>query len=92
MHKPGGVHWQSPRNYSSYRFFFIRPQNGLLGPYFIIYKEFIDDDELFCGRVDRRTALSLISSWVHCQTFLPSQISDMPREGIEPAQNMNEVV
>ena len=38
--------------------------------------------------VDRRGALSLISSWDHYQRFSPSQISDTPRTGFEPAQNL----
>ena len=41
----------------------------------------------FCGMVDRRKALSLISSRDHCQRFSPSRISDTPRARFEPAQN-----
>ena len=43
----------------------------------------------FCGMVDRGKAFSLISSRDHCQRFSPSQISDTPRAGSEPAQNLN---
>ena len=43
----------------------------------------------FCGMVDRRKAFSLISSWDHCQTSLPSRISDTPRAGFERAQNLS---
>ena len=43
----------------------------------------------FCGMVDRRKAFSLISSRDHCQRSSPSQISDTPRAGIEPAQNLS---
>ena len=43
----------------------------------------------FCGMVDRRKALSLISSRDHCQRSSPSRISDKPRAGFEPAQNLS---
>ena len=43
----------------------------------------------FCGVVDRRKALSLISSRDHCQRSSPSRISDTPRAGFEPAQNLS---
>ena len=43
----------------------------------------------FCCMVDRRKAFSLISSRNHCQRSWPSQISDTPRAGFEPAQNLN---
>ena len=49
-------------------------------------------DELncfFCGIVDRRKAFSLISSGDHCQRSSPSRISDTPRAGFEPAQNLS---
>ena len=49
----------------------------------------IDDDELFCGIVDRRKAFSLISRQDHCQRSSPSPISDMPQAGFEPAQNLS---
>ena len=42
----------------------------------------------FCGMVDRRNALSLISNRDHCQRFSPSQISNTLRVGFEPAQNL----
>ena len=43
----------------------------------------------FCGMVDLRKAFSLISSRVHCQRSSPSRISDTPRAGFEPAQNLS---
>ena len=43
----------------------------------------------FCKMVDQLKAFSLISSKDHCQRFLPSQISDMPQAGVEPAQNQS---
>ena len=43
----------------------------------------------FCGMVDRQKAFILISSRDHCQRFSPLQISDTPRAGFEPAQNLN---
>ena len=43
----------------------------------------------FCGIVDRRKVFSLISSRDHCQRSSPSRISDTPRAGFEPAQNLN---
>ena len=43
----------------------------------------------FCGMVDRRKAFSLIFSRGHCQRSSPSRISDTPRAGSEPAQNLS---
>ena len=43
----------------------------------------------YCGMVDRRKAFSLISSRDHCQRSSSSRISDTPRAGFEPAQNLN---
>ena len=43
----------------------------------------------FCGMVDRRKAFSLVSSQDHCQRSSQSRISDMPRAGFEPAQNLS---
>ena len=43
----------------------------------------------FCGMVDRRKAFSLIFSRDHCQRSSPSRISDTPRAGFEPAQNLS---
>ena len=43
----------------------------------------------FCGMVDRRKPFSLISSQDHCQRSSPSRISDTPRAGFEPAQNLS---
>ena len=43
----------------------------------------------FCGMVDRRKAFSLISSRDHCQRSSPSRISDTPRAGFKPAQNLS---
>ena len=43
----------------------------------------------FCGMVDRWKAFSLISSRHHCQRSSPSRISNTPRAGFEPAQNLS---
>ena len=43
----------------------------------------------FYGMVDRRKLFSLISSRDHCQRSSPSRISDTPRAGFEPAQNLS---
>ena len=43
----------------------------------------------YCGMVDRRRAFNLISTRDHCQRSSPSQISDTPRAGFEPAQNLS---
>ena len=43
----------------------------------------------FWGIVDRRKVFSLISSQEHCQRSSPSLISDTPRAGFEPAQNLS---
>ena len=48
-----------------------------------------DDDDEFCGMVDRRKAFRLISSRDHCQRSSPSQISDTQQAGFEPAQNLS---
>ena len=42
----------------------------------------------FCGLVDRRKAFSLTSSRDHSQISSPSRISDTPRAGFGPAQNL----
>ena len=43
----------------------------------------------FCGMFDRQKVFSLISSWDHCQRSSPSRISDTPRAGFEPVQNLS---
>ena len=43
----------------------------------------------FCGMVDRRKMFSLISSRDHYQRSSPSRMSDTPRAGFEPAQNLS---
>ena len=43
----------------------------------------------FCGMFDQRKAFSLISRLDHCQRSSPSRISDTPRAGFEPAQNLS---
>ena len=43
----------------------------------------------FCGMVDQQKEFSLISSRDHCQGSSPSQISDTPPAGFEPAQNLS---
>ena len=47
-----------------------------------------DDDELFL-RYGWPKAFSLIFSRDHCQRSSPSRISDTPRAGFEPAQNLS---
>ena len=41
----------------------------------------------YCGMVDRRKVLNLISSRDHSQKLSPWQTSQTPRAGFEPAQN-----
>ena len=53
------------------------------------YHDDDNDDELFSGMVDRQMAFSLISSWDHCQRFLPSQFSCTTKAGTESAQNQS---
>ena len=43
----------------------------------------------FCGMVDRGKPFSHISSQNHCQRSSSSQISETPRAGFEPAQNLS---
>ena len=43
----------------------------------------------FCGMVDRRKVFSFIFSRDHCQRSSQLWISDAPRAGFEPAQNLN---
>ena len=43
----------------------------------------------FCGMVDQRKAFSLISSRDHCQRPSLPRISDKPRVGFEPVQNLS---
>ena len=45
--------------------------------------------DCFCSMVDRWKVFSLISSRDYCQRSLPSRISDTPRAGFEPAQNLS---
>ena len=43
----------------------------------------------FCSMVHRRKAFSLICSRDYCQISSSSRISDTPRAGFEPAQNLS---
>ena len=43
----------------------------------------------FCGLVDRQKTFSLISSRLHCPRSSLSRISNTPRAGFEPAQNLS---
>ena len=43
----------------------------------------------FCGMVDLPKAFSPISNQDHCERSSPSQISNMPRVGFEPEQNLS---
>ena len=45
--------------------------------------------DCFCDMVDRRKTFSLNSSQNHCQRSSPSRISDTPRAGFEPSQNLS---
>ena len=57
---------------------------------FLLWKVVDDnDDDFFCGMVDRQKAFGLISSRGNCQRSSPSWISNMPRAGFEPAQNLS---
>ena len=47
-----------------------------------------DELNCFCGVVDWRGVLSLISSRDYCQRFSPSQISDTPRAVFELSQKL----
>ena len=47
-----------------------------------------DDDDVFCRMVDRRKALSFISSRDQCRRFSQLQISIIPRTEFEPGQNL----
>ena len=65
---------------------------GRLKQYFLTYMMIMN---CFRGMVDRRKAFTLYFSRDHFQRFSPSQISDTPRAGFEPAQNQtlsNEVL
>ena len=42
----------------------------------------------FCGMINRRKAFSFISSQDSCQRSSPSWISDTPRTGFKPGQNL----
>ena len=46
----------------------------------------------FCGMVDRRKVFSLISRRDHSQRSSPSRISNTPRAGFKPAQNLSSVL
>ena len=48
-----------------------------------------DDDELFLWYCWSMNGVSFISSRGHCQRSLPSQISDTPQGGFEPAKNLS---
>ena len=58
---------------------------------FFLYQSPSLSDELncFCGMVDQQKVFGLISSWDYCQRSSPSRISNMPRAGFEPAQNLS---
>ena len=58
------------------------------------WKTFIDDDnesdeDCFCGMVEQGKTFRLISNRDHCQRSSPLQISDTPRAGLEPVQNLS---
>ena len=43
----------------------------------------------FCGVVDRRKTIRLISIRDHCQRSSPSPVSETPRAGFETAHNLS---
>ena len=43
----------------------------------------------FCSMVDQQKTFSLLSSRDHCQRSSSSQISNTPRAGFDPAQNLS---
>ena len=43
----------------------------------------------FCGIIDRRKVVSLISRQDHCRRYSPMRISNTPRAGFELAQNLS---
>ena len=43
----------------------------------------------FCGMVDQQKVFGLISIWDHCQRSSPLWISDTPRAGFKPTQNLS---
>ena len=49
------------------------------------------NDEIFCGIVDQRKTLSLISSRDYCQRFSPSHsyYQRFSSSGFEPVQNLS---
>ena len=68
----------------------MKGKNNLIqGHVRTIYQMMIMKMNCFCCMVDRRKTFSLISSRDHCQESSPSQISDTPRAGFEPAQNLS---
>ena len=72
--------------------FYLSRKIVVLGKSVFLNRKKLFKDELmnyFCGMVDRRKAISLISSRNHCQRSSPSRISDMPRTVFEPAQNLS---
>ena len=48
-----------------------------------------DDDECFCGMVDRRKAFCFISSQDHCQRSSPLRISDTSQARFECPENLS---
>ena len=72
-------------------FYLSRKIVVLVKSVFLNRKKLFKDELMnyFCGMVDRRKAISLISSRNHCQRSSPSRISDMARTVFEPAQNLS---
>ena len=65
------------------------PQNTPGTHFYALDESITDDDELFLWYGWPTISVSLISSRDHCQRSSPSQISDTPRAGFEPAQNLS---
>ena len=54
-----------------------------------MYTELLNNDNFFCGMIDRRKAFYLLSSREHCQRSSPSRISDRLQSEFDPAQNLS---
>ena len=68
----------------------LRPEDVLKNsPKNVLTMTMIMIRNCFCGMVDGRKAFCLISSRDHCQRSSASRISDTPRAGFEPAQNLS---
>ena len=67
----------------------LLPSLSLLTSHSFIHLQVMMMMNCFCNMVDRQKVFSLISSRGLCQRSSPSRISDMPRVGFEPVQNLH---